>query len=65
MDFDPKEILTPGQLAKRLQVKVSWVYEKTRNHRLEKHPLPVLRCGKYLRFSWSEVVQWLKAQREK
>lgn len=62
MDF---ELLTPAQLAKKLQVKVSWVYEKTRNQGLDKHPLPVLRCGKYLRFLWPEVVEWLKENRKK
>ena len=45
----PMEILTPEQLAERLQVGVNWVYEKSRGEHSGK-PLPVLRCGRYLRF---------------
>ena len=63
--LDPKDLLTPMQLAKRLQVKVSWIYEKTRGQGRDAHPLPVLRCGKYLRFSWPEVVEWLRVNRNK
>ena len=56
------DILTPEQLAERLQVAVSWVYEKSRargNHNGK--PLPVLRCGRYLRFSWSDICEWLRS----
>jgi predicted DNA-binding transcriptional regulator AlpA len=57
------EILTLSQLAERLQVPKSWVYEKTRNRgQFGKPPMPVLRCGKYLRFIWPEVEQWLRRQ---
>ena len=44
-----EDILTPDQLAERLQVGVNWVYEKSRGEHSGK-PLPVLRCGRYLRF---------------
>ncbi len=61
------DILTPQQLAERLQVPVSWIYEKTRNRgkysgnggRGQSQPLPVLRCGRYLRFHWPSVWSWL------
>lgn len=46
-------ILTPKQLAERLQVPVSWVYK-------QKGSMPVLKCGKYLRFDWQAVVEWLR-----
>ncbi len=46
-------ILTPAQLAERLQVPVSWIYKHI-------HSLPVLRCGKYLRFDWQSVVEHLR-----
>jgi hypothetical protein len=47
-----EDILTPGQLAERLQVGVSWVYEKSRGRGQHNGtPLPVLRCGRYLWFS--------------
>lgn len=57
-----EDILTPQQLAERLQVGVSWVYEKSRRRgeHTEK-PLPVLRCGRYLRFYWPDVCEWLRS----
>jgi hypothetical protein len=59
--LDAKDILTPAQLAKRLQVKLSWVYESTRGRgRYGGPPLPVLRVGKYLRFCWPDVVAWMR-----
>lgn len=60
--LEPGDILTPEQLAERLQVGVNWVYEKSRargNH--NRNPLPVLRCGRYLRFSWPDVCAWLRS----
>jgi hypothetical protein len=57
-----EDILTVNQLATRLQVPKSWVYEKSRNRgRFGCAPLPVLRCGKYLRFSWPDVLVWLRS----
>ena len=57
----PSDILTPEQLAERLQVGVSWVFEQTRNRAKirNKTPLPCHRMGKYLRFYWPEVSEWL------
>ncbi len=60
--LEPGDILTPAQLAQRLQVGVNWVYEKSRAR--GKHggnPLPVLRCGRYLRFDWNAVCAWLRS----
>lgn len=60
------DILTPNQLAERLQVGVNWVYEKSRSR--GKHsgePLPVLRCGRYLRFFWPDVCAWLRSGTER
>src|SRR6266436_2245163 len=60
------DILTPNQLAARLQVGVNWVYEKSRSR--GKHtgePLPVLRCGRYLRFYWPDVCTWLRGGKER
>jgi predicted DNA-binding transcriptional regulator AlpA len=58
----PEDILTPEQLAERLQVSKSWVFEQTRNRAKARkaHPLPCIRLGKYLRFSWSQVCEWLQ-----
>lgn len=59
--LDHNEILTPEQLAERLQVGVNWVYEKSRSRGdHSSKPLPVLRCGRYLRFYWPDVCEWLR-----
>lgn len=59
--LDPADILTPEQLAQRLQVSKSWVFEQTRNRAKSRNenPLPCIRVGKYLRFSWSQVCEWM------
>jgi hypothetical protein len=47
--MEPEDILTPEQLAKRLQVGVGWVYEQSRSRGEHSgKALPVLRCGRYL-----------------
>lgn len=57
-------LLTPAELAARLAVPQSWVREKTRERaRLrDADPLPVVRLGKYVRFSWPAVEAWLARQ---
>jgi hypothetical protein len=64
--LNPSDILTPHQLAERLQVKPSWVFEQTRNRAKVRNanPLPCIRLGKYLRFSWSQVSHWLQNPQE-
>lgn len=54
-----ESLLTVEGLAHRLSVPVSWVYGRTGRH--TKNPIPCLRLGKYLRFKWEEVEQWLRA----
>jgi predicted DNA-binding transcriptional regulator AlpA len=57
-------LLTPAELAARLAVGESWVREKTRERaRLrDRDPLPCVRLGKYVRFSWAAVEAWLQRQ---
>jgi excisionase family DNA binding protein len=55
-------ILTGEQVAERLQLKPSTIYELTR--RRNRGPLPAMRTGKFLRFKWSEVERWLMESRE-
>jgi excisionase family DNA binding protein len=57
--INPADILTPKELAVRLKVRKTWVYEKLRHGR--ENPLPVFRIGKYLRFSWTDVSAWLRS----
>jgi hypothetical protein len=56
----PTDILTPAELAQRLKVRPTWVYEHIRNR--DENPLPVIRVGKYLRFSWVNVCAWLQSR---
>jgi len=64
--FQPDDILTPSELADRLKVSESWIFEQTRTRwktrNKSKTPLPCIRLGKYLRFSWVQVSAWLAAQ---
>lgn len=64
--LDAKHILTPEEVAERLKVPVSWVYENTRSRATErnKDPLPAMRMGKYLRFYWPEIEKWLERRQE-
>jgi hypothetical protein len=57
----PSDLLTPAELAERLKVPKSWVFEQTRRRAKVRNanPLPCIRLGKYLRFSWVQVSEWL------
>jgi predicted DNA-binding transcriptional regulator AlpA len=59
----PEDILTSDELAAKLKVRKSWVYEQTRSR--SRNPLPRLNMGRYLRFDWTAVVQWLTQAPEK
>jgi len=47
-----KELLEPEQLAARLKVPVSWVYEQSRQNQIPTH-----RIGRYIRFDLQEVIE--------
>ena len=57
----PEDILTPEELAARLKVRKTWVYEQTRSR--NQNPLPRLNMGRYLRFDWAKVVEWLTQEK--
>jgi hypothetical protein len=59
--MEPSDLLTPEELATRLKVGKSWVFEQTRERAKvrNKTPLPCIRLGKYLRFSWVQVCEWM------
>jgi excisionase family DNA binding protein len=46
------ELLTPDELAAKLKLPVSWVYEQSRQGNIPTHKL-----GRYLRFSLTEVLE--------
>lgn len=52
-------ILTPDEVAARLKVPVSWVYEKSRTRC--PNPIPCLRIGRYIRFDWTKILEWLES----
>ena len=56
---NPDDILTPEELAKRLKLPVTWVREKTRSRCPD--PMPCFRIGRYVRFDWKRVAEWLRS----
>jgi excisionase family DNA binding protein len=60
--LSPEDILTPEEVAERLKVPPSWVYEKTRGRC--RNPIPCLRLGRYIRFDWNAVLNWLSVEAE-
>ena len=51
------ELITATELAKRLNVPVSWIYRRTR---LGQEAIPHVKMGKYVRFDWEEVMRFLR-----
>ena len=58
----PTELLTVEELAERLRVPPSWIRARTRSRTLD--PLPVVRLGRYTRFSWAAVERWIADHEE-
>lgn len=54
----PERLLTAAEVAKRLSVPESWVRQETREGRM-----PHLALGRYKRYEWPAVVDWLAEQR--
>ena len=59
MDQD-QALLTLAELADKLRVKKSWVYDKTR--KTGPGAIPRIMCGKYCRFFLKDVMAWLEKQ---
>jgi excisionase family DNA binding protein len=53
------ELFTPEELAERMKLPVSWVYEQSRQGNIPTH-----RLGRYLRFSLVEVLESQKKKQE-
>ena len=53
----PSELITAKELARRLNVQVSWIYRRTR---LGQEAIPHVKMGKYVRFDWEEVLAFYK-----
>jgi excisionase family DNA binding protein len=52
LDNTLKELLTPEELAEKLKVPLSWVYEQSRQGGIPTH-----RVGRYIRFDLAEVLE--------
>ena len=55
--MSPSELITTQELAKRLNVQVSWIYLRTR---LGQEAIPHVKMGKYVLFDWEAVVEFYK-----
>lgn len=54
-------LITVKELSARLQVPVSWIYQRTR---LGQKAIPHVRVGKYVRFHADEVIAFLRKSGE-
>jgi len=63
VDGAEQRLLTVHEVAKSLRVPVSWVYDHVREGCSD--PLPVIRLGKYLRFSQNDILAYLKRLRNR
>lgn len=52
------QLLTASEVANMLAVPESWVRQETRAGRM-----PCLALGRYRRYDWPAVVEWLEGQR--
>jgi excisionase family DNA binding protein len=60
--FVPADLITPQELCARLKVHSTWPYEQMRQRERRKNPIPVMKMGRLLRFSWTAVSAWLVSQ---
>jgi excisionase family DNA binding protein len=58
--LEPKELYTPDELAEKLKLPVSWVYEQSRQDAIPTH-----RLGRYIRFDLQEVLRSRAYQEKK
>ena len=63
MNQDQVEVIDSTELAKRLNVPETWVRSRT-NLKRTTDPIPHLRLGRYVRFSWGseQLEEWLQRQ---
>ena len=56
------DLLTADQLARKLNITVSWIYSHARKK--GDNSIPHLKLGKYIRFSESDVRLWLHSKQK-
>ena len=54
--------LTINELSAQLKVHKSWIYAQTRQ--TGPNSIPRIKVGKYLRFEWDKVQDWLMRQQD-
>ncbi|MBM4305657.1 MAG: helix-turn-helix domain-containing protein [Deltaproteobacteria bacterium] len=59
-EMSRQQLLTIEELAGLLQVPKSWIYDRTRQSKT--NGFPTIRVGKYLRFNYQGVLEWLQNQ---
>lgn len=64
MDTTDHDLIDAIELARRWNLPASWIREQTRSRATD--PLPCVRFGKYIRFSWGspELEKWLNRRRK-
>ena len=50
-----QHLLNVDELAERLNVPKGWIYERT-----SRGDIPFIKVGKYVRFEWNAILDWLK-----
>lgn len=55
-----ERLLEVEELSQILKVPKSWIYSQTRQ--IGPGTIPLIKVGKYLRFEFEAVLQWLKEQ---
>ena len=55
---DEDRFMTARQVADRLGVSVSWLYDRAR-----RGLIPSYKMGQFRRFRWEEIVQWMEEHR--
>ncbi len=55
-----QQFLSTSELAHRLNVPKSWIYVQVREN-----AFPKIKVGKYLRFNWDDVWEWIQAKQKK
>ncbi len=52
------DLIDPKELARRLGVPVSFIYDRTCRNAPDR--IPHIKLGKYVRFDWAKVELWLE-----
>jgi excisionase family DNA binding protein len=55
-----ENLLSVAELAEKLCVPTSWLYQRTRV--TGPGSIPRVRLGKYVRFEWEKVKEWIERQ---